>query len=210
MGLIEELKKAIESPEFGDDMNEYFVAQERREKRISHYSQKLAEMPSEKRLGILHNIVNKYEKDWTLYEKATNIYEVILDFAFKYGQPLVDNDDSYSTKKYVIDDKFTVEFMCGQGECVCHVKENKDDEIFVKDIKDESVEVFKPNGELLVKTDNVLVFNEILVQINQKSISGYHIVFRGERYDIDKNGYIKNCKGLFGQIDRQMRILMGF
>ena len=178
------------------------------EERIERYMDRFFDIPIEKRIEILHKISMKYEGNWKKYEKADNIYEFIEKYATKYGQPLISDDECI--EKYVIEEKFIVKIVCGQGECRCHIKECGDDEIFVKYIKDDIVDVYRPNGELLVSTDNILIFNEILVQINKKSINGYYIVFHGKRYEIDKFGDIANCPGLFGQIDRQMKILMGF
>ena len=118
------------------------------------------------------------------------------DYAEKYGEPLyIENDVCIS--KYLIDGKFIIECVCGQGS-VINVTEIEENEVVARDIKNEYCSIYKPNDELLVCTNNQLVYTDILAQIKEKQVYGYYVKFLGKKIPIDKNGTLKEYPdGLF-------------
>ena len=57
--------------------------------------------------------------------------------------------------------------------------------------KNEYVDVYYSDGTLLAHTNDELEFNWIRLQIKKKGLSGCYIVFRGEKYEIDKYGVLE-------------------
>ena len=50
------------------------------------------------------------------------------------------------------------------------------------------VKIYLANDELIVETDDDLVFNWVCAEIKEKQLSGCYIIFQGEKIRVDRNG----------------------
>jgi hypothetical protein len=50
------------------------------------------------------------------------------------------------------------------------------------------VKIYDANDELIVETDDDLVFNWVRAEIKEKQLSGCYIIFQGEKIRVDRNG----------------------
>ena len=76
-------------------------------------------------------------------------------------------------------------------------------------IKDKSCELLGPNNTRLWTIESQLEFNDVRIQIKEQSLSGYQVLFEGQRYEIDSNGRLPIWpKGLFDTASNQMRALL--
>lgn len=74
--------------------------------------------------------------------------------------------------------------------------------IKIKDINDESCDLYDPNHGYLGRIDNMLQFADIRVQIREKKANGYYIKFQGRRIEIDYKGNLSDWpKGLFDKLN---------
>lgn len=81
--------------------------------------------------------------------------------------------------------------------------------VTVHNIQNKPVKVYTPSDELLVETDNELVFTDIRLQIGEQRLEGYYIVFEGKKVDIEPDGSIKKWpNGLFDIAITQMAKLI--
>ena len=72
--------------------------------------------------------------------------------------------------------------------------------------KDKPAKIFYPDGELIVETDNPIVFEWIRLQIKEQQLSGCYIEFEDYRLTIDRNGTLSDYpEGLF---DTYQKILI--
>lgn len=62
--------------------------------------------------------------------------------------------------------------------------------IEIRNIKDRPVELYSPKNELIGTIDNVLSFDDVRLQIKEKELSGYYVIFKGEKIGINKNGRV--------------------
>lgn len=82
--------------------------------------------------------------------------------------------------------------------------------IIVKEIKNDPVRFFNPDGTLLCETNNELVFNDIRIQIKDQQLSGYYIVFKCKKHLIDIDGQFEIWPGgLFDISTKQLNYLLG-
>ena len=67
------------------------------------------------------------------------------------------------------------------------------------------VKIYDANDELIVETDNDLVFNWVCAEIKEKQLSGCYIIFQGEKIRVDRNG-TPECypDGLFEHLADQL------
>lgn len=76
--------------------------------------------------------------------------------------------------------------------------------IKIKCIREEPCFLFT-RGILLGKIESYLSLNDIRLQIVEKKLEGYYIVFRGEKIHINKSGSLEKWpKGLFDTLDKQL------
>ena len=201
--IVEALEKYLESDEFKQRLEE----ENKRELFLNSWKdrwiEKIHSLTVEQRADVIRKCIKKYDSEEYKdkeYKKdrfpENTLFYMLDDYAEKYGEPLyIENDVCVS--KYLIDGKFIIECFDGQGS-VINVKEIEEKEIVARDIKNEYCSIYKPNDELLVCTNNQLVYTDILVQIKEKQVDGYYIKFLGKRIPIDKNGTLKEYPdGLF-------------
>lgn len=66
--------------------------------------------------------------------------------------------------------------------------------------KNKYVRIFRPDGVLLVKTRNELMFQFIRVKIKEQQVDGYYLIFKGQKITIDRNGMLSDWpNGLFDE-----------
>ena len=201
--IVEALEKYLESDEFKQRLEE----ENKRELFLNSWKDKWIEkihsLTVEQRADVIRKCIKKYDSEEYKdkeYKKGrfpeNTLFDMLDDYAEKYGEPLyIENDVCVS--KYLIDGKFIIECFDGQGS-VINVKEIEENEVVARDIKNDYCSIYKPNDELLVCTNNQLVYTDILAQIKEKQVDGYYVKFLGKKIPIDKNGTLKEYPdGLF-------------
>ena len=88
------------------------------------------------------------------------------------------------------------------------------DFIVFSDIRDEEVSFYSPDDILIGRTDNILTYHDVLLQIMRhfyendgkmlNEPSGYYMLFHGIKVHINKNGSHEHIDGLFDIIDKQL------
>lgn len=77
----------------------------------------------------------------------------------------------------------------------------QDENISIKDINNIAIGIYNPENQLIVYTNNQLVFEDIRIQIKEKQLTGYYIKFNGEKIKIDRNGNLEKWPdGLFDKL----------
>ena len=201
--IVEALEKYLESDEFKQRLEE----ENKRELFLNSWKdrwiEKIHSLTVEQRADVIRKCIKKYDSEEYKdkeYKKGrfpeNTLFDMLDDYAEKYGEPLyIENDVCVS--KYLIDGKFIIECFDGQGS-VINVKEIEENEVVARDIKNDYCSIYKPNDELLVCTNNQLVYTDILAQIKEKQVYGYYVNFLGKKIPIDKNGTLKEYPdGLF-------------
>lgn len=201
--IFEGLKKYLES----DECKKRLEEENKRELFLNSWKDKWIEkihsLTVEQRADVIRKCIKKYDSDEYKdkeYKKCrfpeNTLFYMLDEYAEKYGEPLyIENDVCIS--KYLIDGKFIIECVCGQGS-VINVKEIEENEIVVRNIKDEYCSIYKPNGELLIHTNDLLIFEDIRLQISEKQMNGYYVIFHDEKITIDRNGTLEKWpNGLF-------------
>ena len=201
--IVEALEKYLESDEFKQRLEE----ENKRELFLNSWKdrwiEKIHSLTVEQRADVIRKCIKKYDSEEYKdkeYKKGrfpeNTLFDMLDDYAEKYGEPLyIENDVCVS--KYLIDGKFIIECFDGQGS-VINVKEIEENEVVARDIKNDYCSIYKPNDELLVCTNNQLVYTDILAQIKEKQVDGYYVKFLGKKIPIDKNGTLKEYPdGLF-------------
>ena len=201
--IVESLKEYLESDEYKQRLEE----ENKRELFLNSWKDKWIEkihsLTVEQRSDVIRKCIKKYDSEEYKYKEYNkgrfpeNTLFYMLDYyAEKYGEPLyIEND--VCTSRYLIDGKFIIECVCGQGS-VINVTEIEENEIVVRNIKDEYCSIYKPNGELLIHTNDLLIFEDIRLQISEKQMNGYYVIFHNEKIAIDRNGILEKWpNGLF-------------
>ena len=94
----------------------------------------------------------------------------------------------------------------------------EDDFVVIRPIVEPPVRLYNPKGNLVGVIDNVLTYQDVLLQImnhfydkNKKDViepSGYYLVLSdGSRVDINKNGSHEHVDGLFDKTEEQLQEL---
>ena len=212
--IVESLKKYLESDEYKQRLEE----ENKRELFLNSWKDKWIEkihsLTVEQRADVIRKCIKKYDSEEYKdkeYKKGrfpeNTLFDMLDDYAEKYGEPLyIENDVCVS--KYLIDGKFIIECFYGQGS-VINVKEIEENEVVARDIKNDYCSIYKPNDELLVCTNNQLVYTDILAQIKEKQVDGYYVKFLGKKIPIDKNGTLKEYPdGLFDKYTKLLTKLL--
>ena len=86
-------------------------------------------------------------------------------------------------------------------------------EVVLREIYNNQVLIFKPDGSLLGATRNELTFNDFRIQVKEKELSGYSISVDGgeTKIPVDKDGQLERWPdGLFTIQEQQLCVLIGF
>lgn len=86
-------------------------------------------------------------------------------------------------------------------------------EVVLREIYNDQVSIFKPDGSLLGVTRNELTFNDFRIQVKQKELDGYSISLDGgeTKIPVDKHGQLHRWPhGLFSIQEEQLCTLIGF
>lgn len=80
--------------------------------------------------------------------------------------------------------------------------------IIIRDIQDEEMTIYNPDGTILVVTHNILCVNDICIQIREQGLEGYTFQAKGGiKQEITPKGHIK--QGVSLMFNKQMLFLMG-
>lgn len=83
--------------------------------------------------------------------------------------------------------------------------------IVIKEVEDDTAELFGPGDTLIGTIDTNLQLLDIRVQIKEQKLSGYYIIWRNNRLDIDKYGSVSNWPvGFFDTLDNLLNKLIGW
>ena len=205
MKLTDKLKESLKTARLESDkfVEEYFKRQKRDKELAAKYCN-LANfyMSTDERSQLIERCIAKIADK----RNVRNLCNYIFEYGKRYGEKLYLEDDNYDSS-YLIDEKYRVDAFYG------HITVTKvsEDEVTPKMFENEYCQIYKPNGELLIETNNDLIFNDILIQIRGKLLEGYYVMFKGHRLDITPKGHIKNRPiGFFDIYAKQLGMLMGF
>lgn len=130
------------------------------------YVEKLRRMGKEQREEVLNKVILKYGDD------ISPLHVVIAKYAALHGKPLV-CDNFWLRKRYDIDGKFVVE----KSPDTIVLRKARNDEVLVHDYKNEKFSVYGPGNSLVARSDCQLVLDDIKVQIREKGLKGYYVVY---------------------------------
>lgn len=83
--------------------------------------------------------------------------------------------------------------------------------IEVRKVEDTAATLFGPDDMFVGNIDTNLQLLDIRIQIKEAEISGYYIIWKGQRLDIDKTGNIDNWPvGFFDVLDTLLNKLIGW
>lgn len=63
--------------------------------------------------------------------------------------------------------------------------------IINNNIPQEIVQLYDNNGNFIGNIENELAFNDVRIQIKNKKLTGYYIVFENKKYEIDMRGRLR-------------------
>lgn len=214
---LDELEKQVEAYIGSEQHKKDLEKMQHLDNLLKRNNERLHQMSVEDRCAFIQKVYNKYasdkyhDKELKLdhYEVRNPLYDVIFNYAIDYGKPSMYEINGYfSEEQYDIDGKFIVGEVFGQGSFI-YIKPIADNEIIPHIIKENKVTVYKPDGKELITTDNVLIFNDIRLQIKQKELNGYYIIFEDKKYEININGMIPSWpNGLFDTETHQLTKLI--
>ncbi len=214
---LDEIEKQVEAYIGSEQHKKDLKKMQHLDNLLKRNNERLHQMSVEERCAFIQKVYDKYtsdeyrDKELKLghYEVRIPLYDVIFDYAIDYGKPsMYELNDYFSEEQYDIDGKFIVGKVFGQGSFI-YIKPITDNEIIPHIIKENKVTVYKPDGKKLITTDNVLIFNDIRLQIKQKGLSGYYIIFEDKKYEINTNGMILSWpNGLFDTETHQLTKLI--
>ena len=69
--------------------------------------------------------------------------------------------------------------------------------IINNNILQEVVQLYDNKDNFIGNIENELAFNDVRIQIKNKKLSGYYIVFENEKYEIDMYGALKECPNIY-------------
>lgn len=143
------------------------------------------------------------EKFWIKYENKDSVQN-----GAKFLVREADDEEHYY---FIADGKSHI----GSGRLLkkyCHKINLNTEGIDTKEIHDSFVEILNPDGSLLCKTNNMLTFNNVRMQIKAKQLEGYTVVVTDTKIitKIDSDGGIdKWPAGLFDTATKQLNYLLG-
>ena len=76
---------------------------------------------------------------------------------------------------------------------------------------DPVTELYDPNGKLIGKIRNNTAMMDVCAQLVKKRLTGYYVMYKGEKLVIRKDGRIKNPPdGFYDSVENSMRAILGF
>ena len=173
--MAEKLREYLNSEEWRKSIEKH-IRQENMEKERTNRYMDIAHnrMSKEERANFLEKCIKK--------ENINNLYDYIFEYGERYGENVY-SDDNYDDA-YLIDDTYKVNVSFG----VVSITKISENEVVPKLFKDKYCDVYKPNRVLLINIDDMVTFTVIRVQIKQKQLDGYYIMFDNKRYNIKPSG----------------------
>lgn len=187
MDILQKIEKFFES----DEGKEYIEHQNHLEDLTKRNIRWIKNLSVERRTELIEKLKKKYDSDkYNLreyekgYEPRTPLYYVLLEYAEACCRPsLYQVNEDFDEAQYDIDGIWVISIIFGQG-CFVKVERVEDGRIIPHYSKDEEpeTEIYYPNGELIIKTDDSYVIEDVLKQIGNRS--GFYIIKDGVREDI--------------------------
>lgn len=91
--------------------------------------------------------------------------------------------------------------------------EHPDEVIFNENVHEEYYNIYKPDGMLLARSNNMLALHDALLQIQRKKLKGYTLAMDGsdEKSEMTLDAMVRPCPPTLGKIDEdQMCDILGF
>lgn len=190
-----------------EDLDRFSQKIKAAEERRNRYIEKIHNMSEKDRYEFIKKCIIKYTSEEYInkeiqkrYEPRCPLYDTIMDYAVVYGIPssYKSDNDYFPEEQYDIDGKFVITAIHGQGTII-YIDEVPENEIIPHILEEYPVTVFNDKNEKICETNNEATFLDILLQIQEKNISGYYVRHMNKRYDISK-GKIKDRNFKFGQV----------
>lgn len=80
--------------------------------------------------------------------------------------------------------------------------------IINNNIPQEVVQLYDNNDNFIGNIENELAFNDVRIQIKNKKLSGYYIVFENEKYEIDRYGRLRVWPPIYETYENQLSELL--
>ena len=90
-------------------------------------------------------------------------------------------------------------------------RETNEPQIVINNKLDPVTELYDPNGKLIGKIRNNTAMMDVCAQLVKKRLTGYYVMYKGEKLVIRKDGRIKNPPdGFYDSVENSMRAILGF
>lgn len=108
-----------------------------------------------------------------------------------------DTPEKWNREKVIKETLYLMEQMKDRQREIVSMDDNIDTYL----PKEEFVSIYNPKDKLIASTNDKILFDYIRFQIEEKQLSGYYLLFKGDKIRIDKNGTLE-CypKGLFDKL----------
>ena len=184
---IEKTLKAIDKY-FNSD--QFRKSQKHLQKLSARNNKYLRSLTIEQRSTLIEKIVNKYESDeYNLrehkkgYEPRTSLYSVLLNYAAAYCRPsLYKVNEYFEEQQWDIDGRWIISIIYGQGSFIKLTKLKEGEIVPHYEEERDEIEIYYPTGELIIKTSNPYIINDVLGQIKGKQ--GFYTIRNGIKEEI--------------------------
>lgn len=76
-------------------------------------------------------------------------------------------------------------------------------------IKEQSCDLYDPNGKHLFKISNYLELNDVKIQIRRQALDGYYLIFNDQKIKINNKGQLESYPiGFFNLMRNQLAELV--
>lgn len=166
-------------------------------------------LPRERQESIVNYIIElgTIDKDGKIESKYDRLLCLVDKYATKYGKEVMQMSTRFEKEMSILDDMYVV------GSAYGHIEVYKNHrEVTPHNIVEEEYKIYNSKDELIVCTNSMYTFNDILIQIMKKQLNGYYVIKNdGTKHNIDDDGHVHGNEFHYYPIfDEQLRELCGF